>query len=148
MHGRLFINKQHLSLHDFTPEEIEKMEGKAIHRDVFKEVKRFDIVTVEDGHLICAKNNVVCKFRMEELDELGMKFPNYKAVIPEIDKTEKLSEIELSLVLLEKARKITMGAESGVRFRFYGASKAVLLRGTNLLWSEEIIILMPKMMKD
>lgn len=130
--------KQKLSLHNFNPDEIEQMNGKAIHKDTFKEIFKYDMVIVQDGQFVCTKKNVVAKFELKVLED---KYPNYNAVFPE--NAKEVDEIGFDIKIMTKISKISLSDFGSMRISFYGKERAMLLRGAGLDSNEEKILLMP-----
>lgn len=134
--------KQSLKLHDFDDFEIEQMNGKYLHAKGFKEVLKYDHVTVEGGKLICVKDELEVQITLKEMETLG-KYPNYGAVIPAMKDNAPVKQITLNSKFLAKIANVTVGEYSEVSFAFFDESKAVICKGKNLDWNEETILVMP-----
>ena len=133
--------KQHLSIHGFTEDEIKQLEGKAIHKDVFKEIYRYDWVTVEDNYFVCIRGNVTAKFEIEDKPE---NYPAYEKIIPN-GEPQKIDRIGISFVELERVLKIVANiyAFKRVEFKFYSEYEPILIKSVDNDWSDETIMLMP-----
>lgn len=130
---------QCLEVHGFEEHEIEEMEGGMIHCDVFKEIIRYKSVEVKDGHFECVKGEVTTKFAIEEEKE----FPDYKNSLPSLHETGPLESVGVNLSLMKKAHDITMSYNKHVEARFHHETKAIIMRGTDLSWEQETILIMP-----
>lgn len=84
---------QSLRLHDFTDDEISMLEGFCIHKDVFKELVKFDRLEVVDfGTIVGFRKGVkMSTFELKETKDLETKYPAYEAVIPDFE--ERLKSI-------------------------------------------------------
>lgn len=129
--------KRSLKLDGFTDEEIEQMNGKFIHKDTYKHLLSYDTVEVIDGAFHCVKGNVNAVVSFNDSEGL---YPNWLAVIP-VGDTIELGEIGISAKNLELIKSIASDMET--RFKFYGANKAVLIKGSQTGWDEETILIMP-----
>jgi len=134
--------KRSLKLDGFTDEEIEQMNGKFIHKDTYKHLLGFDVVEVIDGAFHCTKGkiNSVVSFN----DSEGV-YPDWLKVIP-VGDTIELGEIGIGAKNLELVKSIASDMET--RFKFYGANKAVLIKGSSTGWDEEMILIIPLMLHD
>lgn len=94
-----------LDLHGFDPEEIELMDGKMIHKNVFKEVYKHHFVKAEKDGLFCTTGNIQVKYFWTRTEN---KFPNLESVLQEcLKKTdEKVANIGLNLHLMSKLKNV------------------------------------------
>lgn len=139
--------RQSLKLYNFEDHEISIMNGKAIHKKVFDEILRYDIVSVQENNFVCSKGKIVAKFEMTNLAALELKFPNYEPLLNEaINSKGEINEIGLNINLLSKIKSVTKAENGVVRFKFYQKNRAVLINGIELSYDEEIILLMPTML--
>ena len=132
--------KQSLEQHRFTPDEIKQLNGKKIHRDVFKEIYRYDYVHVVDGKLECKKGMAKATF---ELQETGDWF-NWKVIFPQ-GRSVAIDHIGVGIDLMTLVGKVTLADQKTVRLEFYGQNRGILVRGSGYS-TEESIILMPRML--
>lgn len=140
--GNILI-KQDLALHGFTDEDKALMNGKALHRDAFKEIFKYKDIEVEAGTLVCKKGRVKIKI---DLEDIPSNYPKYEAVIPNATtKKEAFDLIGVNLNLFETARKLTVNSEKRVSLEFWGADKPIIATGRGLQRKEELIIIMPFM---
>lgn len=142
--------KQSLKLHDFTQEEIEIMEQRIIHKDVFAELFRYDTVFVkcEEGfdtpYFEATKGKVVAKFALKTAKQEGVSIPNFEAIVPfENTELKPILGYGFNLNFLGLINKLTLNDEAYVKFRFYGQSKACIATGLGLTWQEEIFLIHP-----
>lgn len=129
-----------LKLDFFTDEEIQQMNGKFLHYEVFKEIFRYNEVRIIDGKIECLKNQVKSVFEFSKCEN---PYPNYKAVFPE--KFKPTEQIKLSLKRLSVIKKIS--ENENLVFKFSGHNKPVTLTSTDNLIKETILI-MPISMSD
>lgn len=132
--------KRSLKLDGFTDEEIEQMNGKFVHKDTYKDLLRYDWVEVKDGAFHCTKGklNAIVSFNSSE----GL-YPNWRAVIP-VGETTEIGEIGIGAQNLKLIMSIA--SDANTRFKFYGANKAVLIKGSETGWDEETILIMPTLL--
>ena len=131
--------KQHLSLHGFTDEEISQMNGKAVHKDTFKEILRYDQVKVISGQFVCSKGRVTVKI---DFDRIQGNYPNYEAVIPK-GKPEP-SVVRLNVKSIALVKDLTVDEISYVDIFTYGEKKGTIFSSGWYGMDKEIIMLMPR----
>ena len=134
--------KRSLELDDFLPTEIKQMNGKFLHKDVYKEILRYDFVSIVDEKIHCVKGEIKAVF---EFSTLESKFPNWKAAIPN-DSIIECDEIGMSAKILKLVHSVSSNDQT--RFKFYGKNKAILVRGSETTWDEETILIMPIMLGE
>ncbi len=126
-----------LKLDGFTDEEIQVMNGKLLHKEVFKEIFRYNDVHIIDGKFHCTKGNVKAVFEFSSCTD---KYPNYQAVI---NKTfDTVGKIKLNLNYLSILKKVA--ENPSLLFNFSGENKAVLATSVDD-FNEETILLIPIM---
>lgn len=137
--------KQHLSLHDFTPDEIAMMHNKFIYRDRFKAMLKGEFMyTKEDGINVIDKNGSSTFFPWNYTDP----YPNVDSVINNWSQydSQNIDHIALSpsqLLLLYKA--MPMDFDGGIRLGFCGLTKAIIVEPVGLS-SKQIALIMPVQM--
>lgn len=135
--------KQALRLHGFTPDEIQQINGKAMHKDVFAEVFKYDQVKVTNGELLCEKGKVKARFPLENIE--GMRLPDYNSVMPtDDDDLADVSAVAIDLKNLDRVRKLTLNDNAHVHMRFTHelGNKCVVIQGYGLALNEECILVM------
>jgi len=137
--------QQKLSLHNFTEDEIKQMEGKVIHKDTFNEMYRYDVIKVIDGHFVCTKGEITAKFPLIEPD---FRYPDFTSALPKDSEKEPLSSIDVSLVLMEKAGKLTLSQSGITEVKFTTPTKGIQIKAMDLTWEDELILVMPAMLMD
>ena len=138
--------KQKLELHDFSDEEIEQMNGKALHGSKFKDILKYHHVQIKEGKIHCLnKKGVSFEFDFDDVSD--MKFVNYQAVIPTSKDVTEISEIAVSSILISKVQKLVVNDAPGksIVLRLHGANKSILMRSCGKTLEEEMILLMPTM---
>lgn len=137
------IIKQHLSLNDFSEEEIGFLNDNYIHKDTFAEIYKYDIVNVTPKGFICRKGNVTAKYDFKQFD---FKMPNFEAVI--IDSKEinqnTISKIGMNLKHLEKFKMgFIFNADKNIEMNFNASNRGILITALGIDESEQLGILMP-----
>lgn len=146
--------KSNLSLHGFTPEESDMLSGYGVASDAFKTVYGFEQVYVEmeNGAPVfrCLKGGltdaVTVKLEKEGVDGFG-KFPNYEPVIPGEQLRTAVEILGLDLRYVSTAGDLLCGDNKQAAFYFHGDTRAALLRSTSLTFDDEVILIMPVMLK-
>lgn len=136
--------KQSLTLHDFTPEEVAIMNGKALHMDKFKEVLRYQFVEAKEEGLQCEKGAVNVLIKWSDLDGI---YPRYKEVIPKEGQGCAVQRIGMSLKLLAKLKDIAINENIGAELYFHGDSRAVIVTTVTGGFTDELIMVMPVALK-
>lgn len=134
--------RQALKLHDFTEEGIKNLEGKAIHRRLFEELLRYDLIVPEKDHIRAIKKGCFAKFEYSICD---YEFPDIEKMIKEIS-SEKVNEIKIDFNLIEKLNKALInGIESSrYKLKFSGEGKGIIISDyLSNNESEQMAILMP-----
>lgn len=131
--------KRSLKLDNFTDEEIEQMNGKFVHSDTYKELMRYDHIEVVDGAFQCTKGEVNATI---QFNTPPTEYPNWLSVIP-VGDTVELGEVGIGAQNLKLVQ--SLASDSNTRFKFYGPSKPILIKGSETGWDEEMILIMPLM---
>jgi len=139
--NRHIILVQPLTGHGFSEEEIDCLEGKALHRDAFQEILRYDSIKVGTTGITCLKGKVKVVFPLETLKEQGVdRFPEYKCLIPDNNNPQELDTINLDLSILSMVTKLTLNIKGRVSFTFYGRLRGCVLCGLDV---DETILVIP-----
>jgi hypothetical protein len=144
--------KSNLSLHGFTPEESDMLSGYGIASDAFKTVYGFEQVYVEmeNGAPVfrCLKGGLTdaVTVKLEKVGSFG-KFPNYEPVIPGEQLRTAVEVLGLDLRYVSIAGDLLCGDNKQAALYFHGDTRAVLLRSTSLTFDDEVILIMPVMLK-
>lgn len=132
---------QHLAGHGFTHEEIDHLEGKALHRDTFQEILRYDTIEVGPTGIKCKKGRTKVVFPLETLEEqCDYSFVNYKVCLPDLSYMSETDNIGFDLNILSRIKDLTLNAKGQVAFNFQSNVKACLIHG---IGCDESIIVMP-----
>lgn len=137
---------QSLSAHGFSEAEIEKLNGWAIQRDVFAQIVKFDRIEIGYGEIVAHKGVTTATFKMVRDGEVG-KFPNWQAVLPDGNNTVEIAKTGFSLAIMERIAKITLADDKTVSIRFFGEGRIMLLCGNGVSLEDEVIGLMPCVIK-
>lgn len=129
--------KQPLSLSSI--ENVEALEGKAIHKDIFKAIRRTNYVKATEEGVECTDKNGAKIFFEYAKDVTPL---NYDAVIP-TDKThEEVLNIGVNPVLFGLLPKVMAGGGQ-VKLTFNGQSSAILVHPKVEGYGDELAIIMP-----
>ena len=134
---------QSLYGHGFTESEIDQLEGKAIHREVFKDILRYDHIEVVDGSIVAKKGKIKVNIKLETLQEQeGDAYVNYKSLIDSASNTcnVEVPIIGFDLNLLARIAKLTLNDLGQVEFNFKGQGKACIVSG---IGCDEQFLVMP-----
>jgi len=136
--GHILI-KQSLELHSIINPE--KLEGKAIHKESFKQILAYNIAEVHDDYILCVDEGRKAEFLFSKVGD----FPNYEAVIP-VGDLEGTTFIGINHKYVNIAGKVLHGSEYGMRMKFRGYNKAIILT-TEGYREEQLAIIMPIMLE-
>jgi hypothetical protein len=130
--GHILIRQSLTNFHGFTPEDAEKLNGKMIHCNIFKEIIKYDFITVNEDH-IEVNNNGLMRFYFKDAEGL----PNFTDVINKsVEVREKVSEIGLNIKYLSLVEKIIKPTIGHSRLIFTKVNKAIFVSANSD--SEEI----------
>lgn len=119
--GNLICTNAHILLiqslkeHNFTDEEIEILNGKFLHKNVFDAIYKHDYVTVNKKGFKCVTGEVECVYSFSE-SPIG-KYLEYKSVIPD-GVYKPLTQVGVNLKLLKLACKVTFSTLKAVNLGF------------------------------
>lgn len=141
------IIKQKLDISFNDQDTIDNLDGKFIHRDVFKELYGYEIIKAEKDHIMAHKGSIKCKFYYAKED--GYIFPNIEAVLPQGEGVD-INEIAINYKLLNTLSSAMSQVSDGINMRFYGKTKAIKVLSNSGEYSEsdQLGILMPLMIND
>jgi len=137
--GHILV-KQNLDLHSIINPE--KLDGKAIHKDSFKQILQFHTVVVNDDSVLCLAEGRKAEFKFSDIT----KFPDYNAVIP-TNHPYEITCIGVKAKYISIAEKILHGSKYGIRMTFRGIDKAIILT-TEEYRDEQLILIMPILLKS
>lgn len=132
---------QSLYGHGFTSEEVDILEGKALHRETFQEVLRYDTIKVTDKGIEANKGKTNVIFPLETLQQqCDYNYVNYKSLVPDLSNVTDLTSIGFDLNILSRIKDLTLNPDSKVEFNFFGKHKVCVINGVGC---DENIIIMP-----
>lgn len=132
---------QHLAGHGFTHGEIDHLEGKAVHRETFQEILRYNTIKVTEKGIEASKGKTKVIFPLETLGrQCEHKFVNYKAVVPDPLDTIEVDSIGFDLNILVKVKDLTLNNSGNVKFNLFGKHRACIAHG---IGCDEQILIMP-----
>lgn len=133
------LAKQSLELHTILNPE--KLNGKGINKDSFKQILQFKIVEAHDDHILCIDEGRRAKFMYFK----GAAAPNFEAVIP-TGETLPVHYFGINPKYLTVAGKILHGSNNGVKMTFKGNNKACILT-TEEYKEEQLVLIMPMILE-
>lgn len=127
-----------LSMYSIVDDDISKLEGKCISRDTlqkFGSLKKNDKWFFDDNGLNVLRSNsdkVKVTYPINTIEDEGIRFPNYEAVIPsQFEPTESISFKGEFLVKLENVIKGTCMENDILKINFSGSSRGLVLNNEN-----------------
>lgn len=119
-------------------EKIEKLNGKNIHRETYKEILKYDIIEVSDDGIEAKRNGETSFFYFSKIDG---KYPDAEKVIQSALNMSSvaMSQIGLNTSYLIKLNKALYGS-SACKYQFTGERTAVILQSLD---TQSIGIIMP-----
>lgn len=134
------IVKQSLKEHAFTEDEIKIMNGKFIHKQVFNEIFRFDVVKVTEDGFNCIKKQVKVLISFSEVDG---KYPISDKIFDNLKESLDVDEIGMNGNLIKTINDVSLSYMKTYKFKFFGKDKGIKVIANDLIDSAEQIILMP-----
>jgi len=146
--GKVFVSdrqyillSQSLKIHGFSDFEIEQMNGKHINSQVFKEILKFDFVTVENGCFICINTKLAGKTEYT-LIENGDMMPNFNNVLTDISHNRnKIYQINVNGKFLSKAISVLF-EPTKMFLDFNKIQNTITIRSSDYNWDDEMIVVM------
>lgn len=135
--------KQKIELHKFKPYEIAFLDGKLLHKNVFKELLRYNFVEITaEGFLAKVNNENKVLFKFSEYNDLSL-LQRMKDVLNE-HKKNPLTEIALNPELLNNIARAFVCDINNVKLQFNQKHKGILVTSNDSDYSDEqVAILMP-----
>lgn len=124
-----------------SPEEIQKLNGYAIHKDQYAELLKFNEIEVRDGSIVAkgATENAQTIFTLTKLVENSnderpgaIRFPNVEALIARDTEKCELWEIGINLKLLNNVAAAMGLANENIGLRFTGAQGKIFIKSDRL----------------
>lgn len=139
------VIKQKISLHDFSQEEIDLLDGKLIHKNVFKDILRYKfVIATNDGFLVNIDSENKILFKFSEFNDENKFIDNIKNVFNEKQDGE-LNEIGFNSTYLNTISNAFVGNYKSVVLKFSQENKGILVRLNDSSKEEQMAILMPIM---
>jgi hypothetical protein len=126
-------------VHQISEEEIKHLEGKLLHRELLKELERYEYVRFEADGIYASKVGVICRFEYSA----DLKFPNCDAVIPNGEWTDGVSHIGVNAKLLSLVTECMSQNTIGHKLTFSGTAKGIVITGPEFSREEELGLIMP-----
>lgn len=117
-------------------EDIQKLNGYAIHKDQYAELLKFSEIEVHDGEIIArGADDAQTIFKLTKLVENSknerhgaFRFPDIDGIITDDAKKCKLGEIGINLKLLNNAADAMGMAGENIGLRFTGAAGKIFIK--------------------
>jgi hypothetical protein len=123
----------------------EKLEGKAIHKDNFKEILKFEIVECCDDGISCKNADGQIAF-YEYFDLKGQKVPDFESIIPKNKKYYDTFKIRINPKMLSICTSAMYSGNDGFRLRFTGLNSAIVV--DSIGFDNQIGIVMPVILRE
>jgi hypothetical protein len=118
-------------------EQVEKLEGKSIHKDSYKQIMKFQYASADDSMIVCIdENGRKAEFFYAHINEI----PDFEKQLPD-DQTKAVSFIGINPEFITIAGKILHGSKSGVKLDFYGVDKGIVM--TTMEYDNQLVYAMP-----
>jgi hypothetical protein len=118
-------------------EQVEKLEGKSIHKDSYKQIMNFQYATAEDSMIVCIdENGRKAEFFYAHINEI----PDFEKQLP-VDDSRAVSFIGINPEFITIAGKILHGSKSGMKLEFYGIDKGIVM--TTMEYENQLVYAMP-----
>lgn len=123
----------------------EKLEGKAIHKDNFKEILKFEIAECCEDGISCKNIDGQVAF-YEYYDMKEAKTPNFESMIPDKSKLKDIAQIGINPKKMAALCEALYSETGTYRVRFTGNETAILIDVVGL--PLQVGILMPIALSD
>lgn len=132
---------QSLLGHGFTQQEIDLLEGKALHRDIFKEIIRYDTIKVTEKGIEAKRGIAEVVYALETLEQqCDYHFVSYKPILPDLSNIVEVDSIGFDIKLLSRVKDLTLNPKGHIEFNFFGKRKICMIHGVGC---DEKILIMP-----
>lgn len=119
------------------PEDIQKLNGYALHKDQFAELLKFSVLEVHEGKIIAiGAKDARTIFELTKLVENSkdamhgaFRFPNVESIIADDAKKDKLEAIGFNLKLLNNLAAAMGIANQRIGLRFTNAAGKIFIKG-------------------
>lgn len=135
-HVAVKANLRNISALEF--EDIQKLNGYAIHKDQYAELLKFSEIEVRDGSIVAkgATENAQTIFTLKKIVENSnderpgaIRFPDVESIISDDAKKNKIESIGISLKLLNNLAAAMGVANERIGLRFTAANKKIYIIG-------------------
>lgn len=138
--------KQHLSLHEFSEDEIKMMQDKWMHRSIFPDIYKAEYLKVhEKGIVGVSKTGHETLFTWANVSD---RFPDLDYILTQEMEETPLPSWAINPTLLKRVYDaMVMNFDSGVKLTFTGARRKIIVEPVD--YSElQIAIIMPVEVND
>lgn len=123
----------------------EMLDGKAIHRDNFKEAMKFEIAECCPDGISCKNTDGQSAFY--EYFEMGEeKTPNFESIIPPESKTEAVDIIGINPKFVENLTSAMYSDDGVFKLRFSGKAGPIVVTATG--YPDQVGIIMPCVLSE
>ena len=123
----------------------DKLDGKSIHKDNFKEILKFEIAECCEDGISCRNADGQVAF-YEYMDLKGKKIPDFEKIIPKENKFFDTYQIGMNPKLLEICTSAMYSDDGGFRLRFTGISSAIIVDCIG--YPDQIGLVMPILLSE
>jgi len=144
--AHILIKQKLTAVHGIDEEQASHLEGKFLHRELLKELDRYDVVQFEKDSIYATKSGVETRFKYSFFDGV---FPNCDAVIPSTDKIEAVENIGVNHAILKELTSAMYKNDIPKhRLTFHGSNRGIIVTNEELSRDEELGIIMPVMLNN
>lgn len=136
--GHILVKNFLLECTSIPEEQIEKLDGKNLHRESYKELLKYDVIEISDEGIEATKNGEKSFFYFSNVDGV---YPNSEKVLQDALNASPvaMSQVGLNTDYLIKLNKALHGSNV-CKYQFKGEGRPIILQGVE---SASIGIIMP-----
>lgn len=138
--AHLLVKQKLETVHGMNVDEVKNLEGKFLHRELLRELEKYEVVRFEKEHIYALKSGVEAKFSYSS--EPG-KYPNCDAVIPRIEGERSVEAIGFDHNILKNLVSAMTPFIGGHKYSFSGPNKGIIVTGREYDIVDELGMIMP-----
>lgn len=144
------IIKQHLSIHDFTEEEIKMMDGKMMNKKLMMEIYKWNYISVEKDCIYCKTNHLVARYYFVAGDPFS--FPNTDAIFKQLKpeaECEPITKIGVNLALANLFSRVFIhDRDKQIGMYFNSEKRGIKVVSVNISEDKQVGVLMPLLLDN
>lgn len=152
--------RQSLKSHDFSDNEIALLDGVCMHKDVFDVIYQYEEIYItkegEKTYVEGTKGRVTAKYALKTCEKEGIAAINFEAVLPQGKlrlNPKVLFGVNVEYLALLKSVVLSEHQEGPIVQMFFQgdgsmATRAIVIRSSDFKLEDEMIIIMPVILKD